>query len=71
MIFTTHILGTCCDLDELQNIAEKFNLLIAEDACESLGTLYKGKQVGTFGEVGTFILLFAPHNYNGRWNDLH
>ncbi len=61
MIFTTHILGTCCDLDELQNTAEKHNLLIAEDACESLGTLYKGKQVGTFGEVGTFSFFFSHH----------
>ena len=61
VIFTTHILGTSCDMDELQNIAEENNLFIAEDACESLGTLYKGKQVGTFGEVGTFSFFFSHH----------
>ena len=61
VIFTTHILGTCCDMDELQNIADENNLIIAEDACESLGTLYKGKQVGTFGEVGTFSFFFSHH----------
>ena len=61
MIFTTHILGTCCDMDELQEYAAKYNLLIAEDACESLGTKYRGKQVGTFGEVGTFSSFFSHH----------
>ena len=61
MIFTTHILGTCCDMDELQEYTEKYNLLLAEDACESLGTNYKGKQVGTFGEVGTFSTFFSHH----------
>ena len=61
MIFTTHILGTCCDMDELRNIAQENNLLIAEDSCESLGTLYKKQQVGTFGEVGTFSFFFSHH----------
>lgn len=61
LVFTTHILGTCCDLDELQEIAKDYNLLIAEDACESLGTKYRKKQVGTFGEVGTFSTFFSHH----------
>lgn len=61
LIFTTHILGTCCDIDKLLNICEENSLYLAEDACESLGTLYKGKQVGTFGEVGTFSSFFSHH----------
>ncbi len=61
MIFTTHILGTCCDIDYLLDISDKYNLLIVEDACESLGTLYKKQQVGTFGEVGTFSTFFSHH----------
>ena len=61
IIFTTHILGTCCDLDELQNYADEYQLIIAEDACESLGTTYRNKQVGTFGLVGTFSSFFSHH----------
>ncbi|MDC3034859.1 DegT/DnrJ/EryC1/StrS family aminotransferase [Prochlorococcus sp. AH-716-P05] len=60
-IFATHILGTCCDIDELMNICADFNLYLLEDACESLGTKYKGKQVGTFGEIGTFSFFFSHH----------
>ena len=60
-IFATHILGTCCDIDELLNISKDYNLYLLEDACESLGTKYKGKQVGTFGEVGTFSFFFSHH----------
>ena len=61
MVFTTHILGTCCDMDELQNYADEYKLIIAEDACESLGTTYRKKQVGTFGAVGTFSAFFSHH----------
>ena len=61
IIFTTHILGTCCDIDNLLDICETNKIYLAEDACESLGTLYRGKQVGTFGEVGTFSSFFSHH----------
>tara|TARA_Y100000589_G_scaffold304762_1_gene318194 strand:+ start:4581 stop:5879 length:1299 start_codon:yes stop_codon:yes gene_type:complete len=61
IIFTTHILGTCCDIDNLIDICGSNKIYLAEDACESLGTLYKGKQVGTFGEVGTFSSFFSHH----------
>ena len=47
IIFTTHILVTCCDIDNLLDICEANKIYLAEDACESLGTLYRGKQVGT------------------------
>ena len=45
----------------MQNICESFNLILIEDACESLGCKYKGKQVGTFGEVGTYSSFFSHH----------
>lgn len=60
-IFITHILGACSDLDVLQDICESYNLILIEDACESLGCKYKNKQVGTFGEVGTFSSFFSHH----------
>ncbi len=60
-IFTTHILGTCANLDYLQDVCESYKLILIEDACESLGCKYKDKQVGTFGELGTFSSFFSHH----------
>lgn len=60
-IFATHILGTCADIDLLRNICESYNLILIEDACESLGCKYKGQPVGTFGEIGTFSSFFSHH----------
>ena len=60
-IFTTHILGTCANIDDIQDICDSYNLIFLEDACESLGCKYKKKQVGTFGALGTFSSFFSHH----------
>ena len=60
-VFITHILGTCTNLDNLRDVCQSHNLILIEDACESLGCNFKGKQVGTFGEVGTFSSFFSHH----------
>ena len=44
-----------------EETAEKYKLIIAEDACEALGSTYRNKQLGTFGEVGTFSSFFSHH----------
>tara|TARA_Y100000748_G_scaffold6594_1_gene5729 strand:+ start:8286 stop:9443 length:1158 start_codon:yes stop_codon:yes gene_type:complete len=41
-------------MDEIVNIAKKHNILLIEDAAQSLGATYKGKKLGTFGSMGTF-----------------
>lgn len=46
-----HTFGHPVELDELQLICEKYNLVMVEDAAESLGSLYKGKHTGGFGKV--------------------
>src|SRR3989338_9293213 len=53
-ILPIHIFGQSADMDEIMKIAEKYNLKILEDACESLGATYKGKMVGTTGDIGTY-----------------
>ncbi len=60
-IFTTHILGTCGNLDLLRDICDSYNLILIEDSCESLGCKYKGQKVGTFGIMGTFSSFFSHH----------
>ncbi len=53
-IMLVHVLGNCTDMDELMNIIKKYNLILIEDTCESLGTTYKNKYLGTFGEFSSF-----------------
>ncbi len=53
-IMLVHVLGNCTDMNELMNIVRKYNLILIEDTCESLGTTYKNKYLGTFGEFSSF-----------------
>ena len=46
-----HTFGHAVHLDELVTLVEKYHLVLVEDAAESLGTYYKGKQTGSFGKV--------------------
>ena len=53
-IMPVHLYGHPCHMDELHALAEKHNLLLVEDAAEAIGTKYKGRHVGTFGDAATF-----------------
>ena len=53
-VLVVHLYGLSADLDEIMAICQKHNVPLIEDAAESLGTYYKGKHTGTFGELGVF-----------------
>ena len=53
-ILIVHVLGNCVDMDLLMKIKNKYNLILIEDTCESLGTKYKNKYLGTFGDFSSF-----------------
>ena len=53
-IMLIHVLGNCCDMDRLMQIKKKHNLILIEDTCESLGTKFNNKYLGTFGEFSSF-----------------
>jgi len=53
-VIVVHLYGTPSKIDEIKEICEKHNVPLIEDAAESLGATYKGKQTGTFGEYGVF-----------------
>jgi dTDP-4-amino-4,6-dideoxygalactose transaminase len=55
-IMPVHILGNPCDMDAIMVIARKHNLFVIEDCCQALGAGYKGKKVGSFGDMGAFSL---------------
>lgn len=53
-IIPVHIYGHPCDMDIILEIARKYNLKVIEDAAEAHGAEYKGKKVGSFGDIGCF-----------------
>jgi perosamine synthetase len=53
-IMPVHLYGQPCEMDEICAIAKENGLLVIEDCAESLGTLYKGRPVGSFGDAATF-----------------
>lgn len=59
LIVVAHLYGTPGKIDEIRHIADEHGALILEDAAESLGATYKGKQTGTFGDM-------AAISFNGN-----
>ena len=53
-ILPVHILGHPADMDRIVDLARRYDLAVIEDATESLGAQYRGKPVGTAGDVGCF-----------------
>jgi len=53
-IMPVHLYGNSCDLDEIIKLKKKKNFFIIEDAAQAVGVKYKGKHVGTIGDVGGF-----------------
>ena len=49
IVVVAHLYGTPAKIDEIKKVCNKYNAIIIEDAAESLGATYKGKQTGTFG----------------------
>ena len=62
-IIPVHMIGNPCDMDAIMDIAKKHNLFVIEDACQAMGGSYKGKRLGTIGDIGCFSLnRFKPIN---------
>ena len=60
-IFTVNLLGNPSDLVALSEIAKKYNLLLLEDNCESLGASINGKMTGSFGQMSSHSFFFSHH----------
>ena len=60
-LFVTHVLGIPCISKELLNICEKYNIILLEDCCESHGSTWNEKKVGTFGKASTFSFFYGHH----------
>ena len=53
-VIVVHLYGQSADMDRIKKICDENNTVLIEDAAESLGTTYKGKQTGTFGDYGVY-----------------
>lgn len=61
MLFITNLLGFCDDIDEIRKICDEKKIILIEDNCESLGTVYKGKLLGNYGLASTFSFYVGHH----------
>lgn len=66
-IIIVHLFGQSAEMDTVMEIARKHNLHVIEDACQSIGASYKGKKVGSFGDLGCFS--FFPSKNLGAYGD--
>ncbi len=65
-IMAAHTMGNPFDLDAVMAVAKKHNLWVVEDNCDALGTTYKGKLTGTFGDLSTLSFYPAHHMTMGE-----
>ncbi|MCQ2183055.1 MAG: dTDP-4-amino-4,6-dideoxygalactose transaminase [Bacteroidales bacterium] len=54
VIAPVHYAGVACDMDEIMRVAEKYNLIVVEDAAQAIDSFYKGKALGGIGHLGAF-----------------
>ena len=66
-IIPVHLYGQPCDMDKIMEIAHKHNLFVIEDCAQAHGATYKGKKVGSFGDIAGFS--FYPGKNLGALGD--
>jgi len=65
-IMMAHTLGNPFNLNLVQELAKKHNLWVVEDSCDGLGGTYRGKNIGSFGDLSTFSFYPAHHITTGE-----
>ena len=58
-VMPVHMCGAQAHIEELKALCEKHHLILIEDACQAMGATYRGKYVGTFGQMGCYSYDFA------------
>jgi len=65
-VMVAHTLGNVFDLDAVSAFAKKYDIWFIEDCCDALGSSWKGRQVGTFGDIATLSFYPAHHMTTGE-----
>ena len=66
-IIPVHLYGQCADMDPIMELGKKHNLIVIEDAAQSIGSEYKKKRSGSMGDMGCFS--FFPAKNLGAFGD--
>ena len=66
VILLIHVLGNSTNIEKILNIAKKKKIIVIEDTCESLGSKFKNKSLGTFGDFGTYSFYFSHQITSGE-----
>ena len=65
-IMMINVLGNCSEIDEIQKFARAKNLYLIEDNCESLGSKYKNKYLGSYGDFSSFSFYYSHQITSGE-----
>ncbi len=65
-LMLVHALGNCADMTKLITICKKNSIILIEDTCEALGSTYRKKPLGTFGEFSSFSFYYSHHITSGE-----
>lgn len=58
-VIVVHLLGNCCDMDRLVSICRRRRQVLVEDACEAVGSTWRNRWLGTYGQMGTFSFFYS------------
>jgi|TARA_B100001964_G_C14192322_1_gene581675 dTDP-4-amino-4,6-dideoxygalactose transaminase len=65
-IMPVHFAGLSCEMDRIQQIADKHNLPVIEDAAQAIGSKYKGKKIGTLSDISVFSFYATKNMTTGE-----
>ena len=66
LVMIVHVLGNSSNIEEIKKICKKRNIILVEDTCESLGSKFKNKYLGTFGDFGTYSFYYSHQITSGE-----
>jgi CDP-6-deoxy-D-xylo-4-hexulose-3-dehydrase len=65
-VMIVHVLGNCSNIKKISRILKKKNIFLIEDTCESLGSKYENRYLGTFGDFGTYSFYYSHQITSGE-----
>lgn len=63
-LILVHVLGHCANMDEIMKIVKKYKIILIEDTCEAIGSKFKNKYLGSFGDFASFSF-YTSHQVSG------
>ena len=66
VIMLVHVLGNSTNVEKIRKVAQRKKIILIEDTCESLGSKFKNKYLGTFGDFGTFSFYYSHQITSGE-----